>query len=68
MVGATCSHAIRHVLTVGTPREFADAALAAEQAGWDAVFTWEAVWGQDAWMTLTAAALRTRTRSGSARC
>lgn len=47
------------VMSVGTPREFADAAVAAEQAGWDAVFTWEAVWGQDAWMTLTAAAMVT---------
>ncbi len=49
------------VLTVGTPREFADAARGAERAGWDAVFAWESVWGQDAWMTLTAAAMTTRT-------
>lgn len=54
------------VVTVGTPREFADAASAAERAGWDAVFTWEAIWGQDAWMTLTAAAMVTeRIRLGT---
>lgn len=49
------------VITVGTPREFADAAAAAEKAGWDAVFTWEAIWGQDAWVTLAAAAMATET-------
>ncbi len=49
------------VMSTGTPREFADAARLAEESGWDAIFTWEAVWGQDAWVTLTAAAMVTDT-------
>ena len=31
----------------------------AEQAGWDGFFVWEPVWGVDAWVSLTAAAMRT---------
>ena len=54
------------VMSTGTAREFADAAVLAEDAGWDAIFTWEAVWGQDAWVTLTAAAMVThRIRLGT---
>jgi alkanesulfonate monooxygenase SsuD/methylene tetrahydromethanopterin reductase-like flavin-dependent oxidoreductase (luciferase family) len=54
------------VMSTGTPREFADAARLAEDSGWDAIFTWEAVWGQDAWVTLTAAAMvTTRIRLGT---
>ena len=54
------------VMSTGTPREFADAARLAEDRGWDAIFTWEAVWGQDAWVTLTAAAMVTdRIRLGT---
>ena len=54
------------VISTATPREFADLAVAAEKAGWDAIFTWEAVWGQDAWVTLTAAAMVTdRIRVGT---
>ena len=54
------------VISAATSREFADLAVAAEAAGWDAIFTWEAVWGQDAWMTLTAAAMVTeRIRLGT---
>ena len=35
-------------------------------AGWDMVFSWEAVWGQDAWATLAAAAMVTeRVRLGT---
>lgn len=49
------------VISAGTPREFADLAVAAEQSGWDAIFTFELVWGQDAWVTLTAAAMQTST-------
>jgi alkanesulfonate monooxygenase SsuD/methylene tetrahydromethanopterin reductase-like flavin-dependent oxidoreductase (luciferase family) len=48
------------VISAGTAREFADLAIAAEEAGWDAIFTWEAVWGPDAWVTLTAAAMVTQ--------
>ena len=36
-----------------------EAAEAAEKAGWDAFFTWEAPWGMDPWVTLGAAAART---------
>jgi len=54
------------VISAGTAREFADLAVAAEEAGWDAIFTWEAVWGPDAWVTLTAAAMVTeRIRVGT---
>jgi alkanesulfonate monooxygenase SsuD/methylene tetrahydromethanopterin reductase-like flavin-dependent oxidoreductase (luciferase family) len=38
----------------------------AEESGWDHVFSWEAVWGQDAWVTLGAAAMVTdRIRLGT---
>jgi len=54
------------VISSATTREFTELAVAAEKAGWDAIFTWEAVWGQDAWMTLTAAAMVTeRIRLGT---
>jgi alkanesulfonate monooxygenase SsuD/methylene tetrahydromethanopterin reductase-like flavin-dependent oxidoreductase (luciferase family) len=33
--------------------------VAAERARWDFIFTFEAVWGQDAWVTLAAAAMVT---------
>lgn len=41
--------------------ETADAAVAAERAGWDALLVWEVVWGLDAWVRLTAAAAATST-------
>ncbi len=47
------------VLPYGDARTAADFAFEAEQAGWDGFFVWEAVWGWEAWMLLTAAALRT---------
>ena len=54
------------VIPYASEREFADLARVAERAGWDAVFTWESVWGQDAWVTLGAAALLTeRIRLGT---
>ena len=54
------------VISLATPRQFADLAVAAEEAGWDTIFTWEAVWGQAAWVTLAAAAMRTsRIRLGT---
>jgi alkanesulfonate monooxygenase SsuD/methylene tetrahydromethanopterin reductase-like flavin-dependent oxidoreductase (luciferase family) len=54
------------VISLATSREFADLAVGAEESGWDAIFTWEAVWGQDAWITLAAAATRTsRIRLGT---
>jgi alkanesulfonate monooxygenase SsuD/methylene tetrahydromethanopterin reductase-like flavin-dependent oxidoreductase (luciferase family) len=54
------------VLPSGDARTAADFAHEAEQAGWDGFFAWEPVWGIDAWMLLTAAAMRTeRIRLGT---
>lgn len=54
------------VLPYGDARTAADLAFVAEQAGWDGFFTWEPVWGVDAWVALTAAAVRTeRIRLGT---
>lgn len=47
------------VLPFGDARMAADLARAAERAGWDGVFVWEPVWGNDAWVSLTAAAMQT---------
>ena len=49
------------VMPFGDAAEIADAAALAERSGWDALFAWEAVWGVDAWVALTAAAMRTST-------
>lgn len=47
-------------------REFAELAALGERRGWDGVFTWEAVWGVHAWVTLGAAAMVTeRIRLGT---
>lgn len=54
------------VLPYGDARTAADFAFEAEQAGWDGFFVWEPVWGYDAWILLTAAAMRTeRIRLGT---
>ena len=54
------------VLPSGDARTAADTARAAEEAGWDAFFVWEPVWGVDAWVCLTAAAMVTeRIRLGT---
>lgn len=54
------------VLPHGDARTAADLARAAERAGWDAFFVWEPVWGIDAWVCLTAAAMVTeRIRLGT---
>jgi len=54
------------VVPYADPREFAGLAALGEQRGWDAVFTWESVWGQHAWVTLGAAAMVTeRIRLGT---
>jgi hypothetical protein len=55
------------VLPYGDARTAADLAYAAEAAGWDGFFVWEPVWGHDAWVLLTAAAMRTE-RIGWAQC
>ena len=54
------------VVPYADSRQFADLAALGEQRGWDAVFTWESVWGQHAWVTLGAAAMVTeRVRLGT---
>ncbi|HMG31039.1 MAG TPA: LLM class flavin-dependent oxidoreductase [Jiangellaceae bacterium] len=54
------------VLPQGDARTAAETAAEAEQAGWDAFFVWEPVWGIDARVCLTAAAMRTeRIRLGT---
>lgn len=54
------------VLPSGDARTAADLARQAEDAGWDGFFVWEPVWGVDAWVSLTAAAMRTsRIRLGT---
>jgi hypothetical protein len=49
------------ILPFGDARTAADGAQDAEAAGWDGFFVWEAVWGPDAWVMLTAAAMKTTT-------
>jgi alkanesulfonate monooxygenase SsuD/methylene tetrahydromethanopterin reductase-like flavin-dependent oxidoreductase (luciferase family) len=54
------------VLPGGNATEQLDQATAAEQAGWDGVFVWEAAYGVDAWGLLSAMAVRTeRVRLGT---
>ncbi|HEY3882578.1 MAG TPA: LLM class flavin-dependent oxidoreductase [Trebonia sp.] len=54
------------VVPYATPREFTELAALGEARGWDGVFTWEAVWGDQAWVTLGAAAMVTeRIRLGT---
>jgi alkanesulfonate monooxygenase SsuD/methylene tetrahydromethanopterin reductase-like flavin-dependent oxidoreductase (luciferase family) len=54
------------VLPTGDARAAADLARESEQAGWDGFFVWEAIWGTDAWVSLTAAAMVTeRIRLGT---
>lgn len=54
------------VIPYAGEREFAHLAALAEDAGWDMVFTWETVFGRDAWATLAAAAMTTaRIRLGT---
>ncbi len=48
------------VLPYGDAGIAAQYALEAEQAGWDGFFVWEPVYGYDAWVMLTAAAMRTK--------
>src|SRR6478672_3014142 len=49
------------VLPSGDAAAAAELAVEAEQAGWDGFFVWEPTWGNDAWVMLTAAAMRTTT-------
>ncbi len=48
------------VLPYGDARTAADFAEVAELTGWDGFFVWEPVYGWDAWVMLTAAAMRTQ--------
>src|SRR5512139_1712863 len=48
------------VLPYGDASTAAEMAYAAEQAGWNGFFVWEPVWGIDAWVCLTAAAMSTQ--------
>jgi len=47
------------VLPITDPARMAEFGEAAEQAGWDAVFVAEMIWGPDAWVCLTAIAMKT---------
>lgn len=49
------------VIPGGEARAVAELARSAEDTGWDAVFVAEPVWGVDAWISLTAAAMVTST-------
>src|SRR5512147_2763140 len=54
------------VVPYAAEREFAELARLGEQLGWDGVFTWEALYGVDAWVNLGAAAMVTeRIRLGT---
>ena len=54
------------VVPFADAREFAEAAALGERHGWDAVFTWESLYGEHAWVTLAAAAVQTsRIRLGT---
>mgnify|MGYP000966968233 CR=1 FL=1 len=54
------------VIPSGDARTVANLAKTAESAHWDAIFVWEPVWGIDAWVSLTAAAMVTeRLRLGT---
>lgn len=54
------------VLPYGDARTATELAVLAEEHGWDGFFVWEPVWGIDAWVSLTAAAMRTdRIRLGT---
>ncbi len=54
------------VVPYASAREFTELAALGERRGWDGVFTWEAVWGEHAWVALGAAAMVTeRIRLGT---
>lgn len=59
---------MRHgfVVPFASERELVELARLGEARGWEAIFTWEAVYGQDAWVQLGAAAVVTsRIRLGT---
>ena len=48
------------VVPWGDARDVAEMASVAEHNGWDALFVWEGIYGTDAWMSLAAAAMQTK--------
>ena len=56
------------ILPGGTATQQLAQAEAAEQAGWDGVFVWEAAYGVDAWTLLAAIAARAPSGCGWGRC
>ncbi len=52
---------MRHgvVIPFAEERVVVELARVAEDSGWDGVFSWETVWGHDAWVALGAAAVAT---------
>lgn len=42
------------------PQEIVELAMLAEESGWDGVFVWDGITGNDAWITLAAIAARTK--------
>ncbi len=48
------------VMPSGDARTAAELAAIGERAGWDGFFVWEPLWGIDAWVCLTAAAMATQ--------
>ena len=48
------------VFPKGDPNAAISFAQEAEKAHWDGFFMWEPVWGVDAWITLSAIAMRTK--------
>jgi alkanesulfonate monooxygenase SsuD/methylene tetrahydromethanopterin reductase-like flavin-dependent oxidoreductase (luciferase family) len=54
------------VVPYADARDFAELSALGESCGWDGAFTWEALWGVDAWVSLAAAAMATeRIRLGT---
>ena len=47
------------VLPKGNARTAANLAVILEHAGWEGLFLWEPIYGSDAWVSLTAAAMVT---------
>lgn len=61
-----CRMLFGFVVPYADARDFADLAALGERSGWDGVFTWEALFGVDAWVSLAAAAMTTeRIRLGT---
>jgi alkanesulfonate monooxygenase SsuD/methylene tetrahydromethanopterin reductase-like flavin-dependent oxidoreductase (luciferase family) len=48
------------VVPFADAREFAEIAALGESRGWDGIFTWESLYGVEAWVTLAAAAMTTQ--------